>query len=115
MNLIAYKGYYGSVEASPEDNCLFGKVQFIRHLISYEGETFSELRQNFQSAIENYLSYCKETNLQPEQPFKGSFNIRPGRELHRKVAIISEELGISINEFIKAAISEKLAHMHRLE
>jgi len=30
-----YKGYYGSIEASVEDNCLFGKLQFIRALVSY--------------------------------------------------------------------------------
>ena len=27
MGFLKYKGYSGSVEFSPEDNCLFGKVQ----------------------------------------------------------------------------------------
>ena len=37
--MLQHRGYYGSIEASPEDNCLFGKLQFIRALVSYEGET----------------------------------------------------------------------------
>ena len=36
-NQMKYKGYYGSIEASTEDNCLYGKLLFIRPLVSYEG------------------------------------------------------------------------------
>ena len=43
-NLIEYKGYLGSVEFSSEDEVFFGKVQGIRSLISYEGNTASELQ-----------------------------------------------------------------------
>ena len=110
MNLIEYKGYYGSVEAHPEDDCLFGQIQFIRALISYEGDTLKELKTNFQTALDDYFQYCDKQNITPEIPFKGSLNIRPGRDLHREMAIFSEEAGISINEFIKQAIAEKLHH-----
>ncbi len=36
-NTMGHKGYTGSVEYSDEDGIFFGKVQFIRALISYEG------------------------------------------------------------------------------
>ena len=108
MNLIEYKGYYGSVEAHPDDDCLFGSVQFIRALISYEGQSLLELKAHFQSAMDDYFHYCEEHGIPPETPFKGSLNIRPGRELHREMALLSEELGISINEFVKQAIAEKV-------
>ena len=38
-SMLKYRGYYGSIEVSTEDNCLFGTLQFIRALINYEGET----------------------------------------------------------------------------
>lgn len=110
MSLLEYKGYYGSVEVSPEDDCLFGKVQFIRDLISYEGKSLQELRACFQSAIDDHLEFCKEEGIEPEQTFKGSLNIRPGANLHRKAAIAAECMDVSLNEFIKIAIEEKLAH-----
>ena len=44
MNRLEYKGYYGSIEYSAEDNCLYGKVLGMpKDLISYEGNTASEL------------------------------------------------------------------------
>src|SRR5699024_5383399 len=52
--LLKYRGYYGSLEASTEDNCLFGKLQFIRALVSYEGETVAELEAAFREAVDDY-------------------------------------------------------------
>ena len=42
-NQLKHKGYIGSIEASVEDNCLFGKLLFIRALVSYEGQTVAQL------------------------------------------------------------------------
>lgn len=109
MNLIEYKGYYGSVEAHPEDDCLFGKVQYIPSLISYEGNTLMELKASFQEAIDDYLVFCEAQGIAPEQPLKGTFNIRPGKDLHRKAMIAAEELNMTLNEFVKEAISAKLS------
>ena len=44
---LEYKGYLGSVEYSAEDDCLFGKVIGIRGLISYEGNSVSELKKDY--------------------------------------------------------------------
>ena len=58
MNKLEYKGYYGSIEYSIEDNCLFGKVLGMPdNLISYEGSTASELYTDFKDAIDVYLDY----------------------------------------------------------
>ena len=112
MNLMEYKGYYGSVEAHPDDDCLFGKIQNIRSLISYEGVTLAELKARFQSAVDDYLAFCEEQKTEPEKPFKGSFNIRPGASLHRKAALAAQELDMSLNEFIREAIAEKVNNSH---
>lgn len=61
---LKHRGYYSSIEASPEDNCLFGKLQFIRALVSYEGETVAELTQAFRDAVDDYL----ELHAQPVRP-----------------------------------------------
>ena len=105
-NTIEYKGYTGSVEYSDEDGIFFGKVQFIRTSISYEGADAVSLRQDFHDGIDDYLEMCKEKNLNPEQPFKGSFNVRVGRNLHRKLAIEAEQRGISLNSLVV----ERLEH-----
>ena len=57
---MEYKGCVRSVEFSESDGVFFGKVQGIRSLISYEGETAKELIQDFHEAVDDYLALCEE-------------------------------------------------------
>lgn len=57
---MTYKGYVGSVEFSDADGVFFGKVQGVRSLISYEGETREALQAVFRKAIDAYLELCQE-------------------------------------------------------
>ena len=110
-NLIEYKGYLGSVEFSSEDEVFFGKVQGIRSLISYEGNTASELIQDFHNAVDDYLSLCKEENKEPEKAYKGSFNIRISPELHKKIAIYAIEHEMSLNKLVENSIQREFANL----
>lgn len=56
---IQYKGYVGSVEFSEADNIFYGKVMGVRSLISYEGENFQALINDFHTAVDEYLETCK--------------------------------------------------------
>lgn len=64
-NTIEYKGYVGSVEFSAEDMLLFGQVQGIRALLSYEGNTIKELVEDFQATVDDYLALCKASTPSP--------------------------------------------------
>ena len=86
-SMLKYRGYYGSIEVSTEDNCLFGKLQFIRALVNYEGETVAELEKAFQEAVDDYLNTCEDQNIKPEIPCKGSFNVRVGHDLHLAASV----------------------------
>ena len=107
-NLLSYKNYNGTVEYSSEDNCLFGKVIGLKSLLSYEGYSVQELEQDFHSVIDEYLEDCKERNVQPEQPYKGSFNVRISPELHRSIAAYALEYGKTLNAAVEEAIRELL-------
>ena len=107
-NTMEYKGYVGSVEFSENDGVLFGKVQGIRSLISYEGTSVSELVADFHEAVDDYLSLCKEEGTKPEVGYKGSFNIRIGSERHKRAAIYAIAHNQTLNAFIAEAVDEKL-------
>ena len=104
--LLQYRGYYGSAEANQQDDCLFGQVQFIRSLISYEGRTVAELVQAFHEAIDDYLADCKADGHEPEQTCKGSFNVRVGHELHLAASIAATRSKITLNDLMRRALSE---------
>ncbi|APC18151.1 antitoxin HicB [Pseudomonas frederiksbergensis] len=108
--MLQHRGYYGSIEASPEDNCLFGKLQFIRALVSYEGETVAELTQAFRAAVDDYLNTCTSLSQEPEVPCKGSFNVRIGHDLHLAASVAATRHSISLNDLTRKALSEYLEH-----
>lgn len=103
-NLLSYKNYNGTVEYSKEDSCLFGKVIGIKSLLSYEGDSVKELEENFRNVIDEYIEDCKERNVEPEQPYKGTFNVRISSELHRNIAVYAMEHGKSLNAAVEEAI-----------
>ena len=56
MDNLEYKGYFGSVEYSKDDNCLIGKVLGMnKDSITYEGNDINELRADFEAGIDSYL------------------------------------------------------------
>lgn len=107
--MMRYKGYYGSVNFDADDLIFYGKLEFINALVSYEGESAKEINTAFKEAVDDYLTSCAAREIVPEKPFKGSLNIRIGRELHEKAALIAKEIGCSsLNEFIKQALNHEI-------
>jgi len=107
-DMMTYKEYYGSVHYSEEDNVFHGKLEFIRSLVNYEGTDVSSLRNAFESAVDDYLELCKEEGKIPEIPFKGSFNVRTGSDLHRRAALFAKEQGVNLNSIVTDALKSYL-------
>ncbi|MFA7658142.1 MAG: type II toxin-antitoxin system HicB family antitoxin [Candidatus Gastranaerophilaceae bacterium] len=108
-NVLEYKDYFGSVEYSGDDNVFYGKILGIKALVLFEGQSVDELKSAFYEAVDDYINTCKEMKLELEKPFKGSLNIRIGRDLHQKAAIAAEQNKTSINQVIKEAIDKYVA------
>lgn len=106
MTYLSYKGYEGTIEPQVETGTLYGKLAFIRDLVTYEAMTLTELEKEFKTAVDAYLAECTELDKAPDKPFKGSLNIRIGEDLHRLAA--TADSGMSLNAFICSAIREKL-------
>lgn len=102
--MLEYKGYQGSVEFNDEDECFFGKLEFIRDLVTYEAETAKQLKAAFRDAVDDYLELCAAEGRAPDVPFKGSFNVRPGRDLHRRAALYARAHGVSLNTVVSDAL-----------
>jgi predicted HicB family RNase H-like nuclease len=99
-DMMTHRGYYGSVCYNDEDRIFYGKVEFIRALVSYEGMDVVSLRKDFEEAVEDYLEMCGKRGIEPEKPLKGSFNVRIGPELHRRLALTAARKGLSLNKYI---------------
>ena len=107
-NILKYKNLLGSVNYSSADEILFGKIEGINDLVTFEGKSVAEFKKAFQEAVEDYLAICKEKGKPVYKPFKGSFNVRIDPNLHKKAALKSTELGISLNQLVEEAIADWL-------
>jgi predicted HicB family RNase H-like nuclease len=109
MNLMSYKGYLGSVEFDESERIFYGRLVFIRALVSYEAKDAEGLIQAFHEAVDDYLAHCAEQGAAPERPLKGSFNVRTGPELHRRAVMAASRAGMSLNAFITRALEAAVA------
>ena len=109
-NQLKHNGYIGSIEASLEDNCLFGKILFIKALVSYEGKTVAELDAAFREAVDDYLTTCQALGQTPEKPCKGSFNVRVGHDLHFAAALEATRKKVTLNDLTRQALNAFLHH-----
>lgn len=104
-NHLEYKGYIGSAELDTEGKCFVGRLLYITDVIAYSALDYDGLVKSFQEAVDDYLEMCREAGDKPEQPCKGSFNVRIGPALHRDAALRARNEGISLNELVQRAIS----------
>jgi len=107
-DLMEYKGYFGSVQYSDEDKTFHGRLEFIRALVTFEGSNVNSLWQAFREAVDDYLLLCKEQKITPETPFRGTFNVRPGAELHRRAVLYAREKNINLNQLVSEALRKFL-------
>ena len=98
--MMEYKGYIGKVEYDDEAGIFHGEVINLRDVITFQGETVTELKQAFQESVEDYLNFCQARREQPEKPFSGKFMLRISPELHRKIYIRAKTSDQSLNSWV---------------
>ncbi|HUN54633.1 MAG TPA: type II toxin-antitoxin system HicB family antitoxin [Smithella sp.] len=111
-DMMKYKDYFGSVHYNDDDKVFYGKLEFIRALVSYEGTDVKSLQKAFKEAVDDYLDFCKENKKEPEKPFKGTFNIRLDPSLHQRLVSHATDEGKTLNSFIKEALEKAVSETH---
>jgi predicted HicB family RNase H-like nuclease len=107
-NTLNYKGFIGSVSYSDEDQILYGKIEGINDLVTYESTQVSDLIKQFKISVDEYIESCKHFNKPLLKSFKGSFNVRIKPEIHQKAALLATMKGISLNQLVQKAIEKEL-------
>jgi predicted HicB family RNase H-like nuclease len=68
-----------------------------------------ELRQEFQKAVEDYISFCKKNGNPVQKSLMGSFNIRIKPDIHQRAALVALQKNISLNQLVQQAIERELS------
>ena len=85
---------------------LFGQVLGIADLISYEGQSVQELKEDFKNGVDDYLDQCKQTGKEPGKPYSGKFTLRIDPELHAKLAAYAKLSGKSLNQYAEQLLAK---------
>ncbi len=104
-NIFEYKGYHTKIDFDAENMLLYGKIEGISDLITFEADNVNNIKKEFENAVDDYLEFCKEVGKSPEKEYKGTFNIRISPKLHREIALLANKNGESLNQVVERAIS----------
>jgi uncharacterized protein len=59
-NTMSYRGYTASMTFDTEDKIIVGRVLDVDDIISFHGESVSELETNFHTVVDDYVSACEQ-------------------------------------------------------
>ncbi len=76
------------------------KLSYLRDVVTFQGETVSELRKAFYDSVDDYLELCAERGESPEKSYSGKFVVRVEPELHKAVVMRAKMENKSLNAWI---------------
>jgi predicted HicB family RNase H-like nuclease len=103
---MSYKGYTARIEFDERDNIFVGRVLGIKNIIGFHGETVSELRTDFEAAIDFMLDDCKLRGITPEKPSSGRLMLRVPPEVHAAALIAAQAAGKSLNQWATEVLNK---------
>lgn len=107
-NILEYKGYYAKIEFNADDKILYGKIEGVDDLITFESDNASKIEEEFHNAVDDYIEFCEEVGKSPQKAYKGTFNIRISPQLHKEIALKALQIGETLNQTVENAIIEYL-------
>ena len=106
-NLMAYKDYYARIAYDPSADAFHGRVIGMRDVVDFYGRTPEELRTALKDSVEDYLEWCAEEGTEPQKTWQGKLTVRIDDDLRRRLAIVAEASGESVNAWITAVLERE--------
>jgi predicted HicB family RNase H-like nuclease len=106
--MMEYNGYTARVEFDEEANHFHGQVINTRDVITFQGRSVDELREELKNSVEDYLEFCAERGEAPEKPCSGRLPLRVDPALHREIAAAANRAGVSINSWITSVLAREV-------
>lgn len=105
---MEYKGYIGHVEYDHDAEIFHGQVINTKDVITFQGKSVEELKEEFINSLDVYLDFCKQLGQEPEKPFSGRLVLRLPPEIHRNAYMAAKKSGLSLNKWITSCVDKGL-------
>ena len=109
--MIKYRGYVAEVEFDDSVGRLHGRVinSGSYPVATFEATDIEEIQKEFRDLIDEYIASCEEGGSEPVKLFSGKLNVRLGSDLHKRIAIATEESEMSLNNWIVHALEKSVS------
>jgi hypothetical protein len=65
-SILTYKGYFTVIKFEAEDKVLYGKIEGIDDLVTFESDSAKEIEKEFHDAVDDWLEFRKEIDSEVE-------------------------------------------------
>ena len=66
QDVLTYKGYFTVIEFDSESKVLYGKIEGIDDLVTFESDSAKEIEKEFHDAVDDWLKFRKEIDNEAE-------------------------------------------------
>lgn len=66
QSVLTYKGYFTMIEFDSESKVLYGKIEGIDDLVTFESDSAKEIEKEFQDAVDDWIEFRKEIDNEVE-------------------------------------------------
>lgn len=106
MNTMRHGKYIAAIEFDDDAGLFHGEIINLNDVVTFQGQSVTELKKAFKESIEDYLEACAEFGKEPEKPFTGQFVIRLSPRVHRSAVIAAKIEGKSLNKWVAEKLEQ---------
>ena len=107
--MMEYKGYHAEVVFDHDAHALCGWLYGIGDLVTFESETAAGIVEEFHSAVDDYLEFCKENNFEPKRELNPNFSFQVNPEMYKSLLAAAKKVGKTPDELIEKILAGYLA------
>jgi predicted HicB family RNase H-like nuclease len=99
MSAMTYKGQTARIDFSEADGLFVGRLLGITDVVGFHADNVTELRAEFETAVDDYLETCAKIGKAPQAMASGKLMLRVAPEVHTAALIAAQASGVSLNQW----------------
>ncbi len=106
--MLLHKGFIGNIEFDERRATLTGEVLNAPDLLEFDGETASQIKENFIKCVEDYCQLHHQQKQQQSIPFIGNYSIRLASETQTLVMRAAKRENSSMETWLNRRLNDHL-------
>lgn len=107
-NVMIIDGQKAVITYDPEINLFRGEFIGLNGSADFYASDIASLESEGRISLQVFFETCEEEGISPHKAYSGKFNIRIPPELHAESVLAATAAGMSLNDWLKAAIVHEL-------